>query len=73
MERQARLPRNNTSGYVGVGLTPYGWRAKVHDEDSRRHHVGYYDTREEAARAYDEEVRKRFGDRARVNFPRGQE
>lgn len=70
MERKARLPRNNTSGYVGVGLTPYGWRVRVHDEDNKRCHVGYYDDREEAARAYDEEARRRSGDKARVNFPR---
>lgn len=73
MERKARLPRNNTSGYVGVSLTLYGWRARVHDKNGNRSHVGYYDTREEAACAYDEEARRRFGDKARVNFPKGQE
>lgn len=70
MERRAVPPRNNTSGYVGVRLAPNGWRAMIHDKNNKSRHIGYYGTREQAARAYDDEARKLFGDKARVNFPR---
>lgn len=40
------------------------WKASIQNE-----HLGYYFTAEEAARVYDEEARKRFGEYACVNFP----
>lgn len=58
-----RLRSDNTSGYKGVTLRPNGvWQAKV----SRRY-IGTFQTKEEAARAYNEEAKKLFGEFCRLN------
>jgi hypothetical protein len=66
-----RLYRNSTSGFKGVTRnTGSGrpWRAAV-KANSQRHHLGYFDTAEAAARAYDAAARELFGEFARPNFP----
>ena len=46
------LPSNNTSGYKGIHLTKSNkWRAKI-TVDLQSIHLGSYDTKEEAAKAY---------------------
>lgn len=65
--------RRNRSGYKGVRLTPNGrWRAEVCLRGKTNpHHVGMFDTAEEAARARDEFVRKhKDPSTERFNFPR---
>lgn len=64
-----RRRRDNTSGYKGVGLHKGRWRARIMVR-CRRLHLGYFDSPEEAARAYDVAAREHFGEFARVNFAR---
>lgn len=56
-----------TSRYVGVSLKrgERRWRASI----GKHIHLGYFDTEEEAARAYDTKARELYGDAARLNFP----
>lgn len=49
--RNSRLRRNNRSGFKGVTETSKGWRAQCRF-DGRNHHLGYFDTPEEAHAAY---------------------
>jgi hypothetical protein len=55
------------SGFRGVRKVHdrFQARIRVHDE---RINLGYYDTAEEAARAYDAAARERLGEYALVNF-----
>ena len=66
-----RKRRDNTSGFRGVQWHPPGckWRAVIRVK-GRLHSLGYYDIREEAARAYDVAALEFFGEYARPNFPR---
>jgi len=58
--RNIARPRTNTSGFIGVCKTSAGrWRAYI-NLDNRQHHVGVFDTPEEAARAR-EAVAARYG------------
>jgi hypothetical protein len=61
---------NNTSGYKGVGWYAQKgkWRARSR-EGSRFIHLGYFHSKEDAARAYDAHAKARFGEFARLNFP----
>ena len=68
--RNQKLKKNNSSGFKGVHFPKdkKRWMAYITYEWKRRH-IGYYDTAEEAARAYDVQATKLFGDFARLNFP----
>src|SRR4051794_40539867 len=62
----------NVSGYIGVNITPSGrWQARAR-KGGTRHHIGVFDTPEEAARAYDAWTFVEYGDFAQLNFPEGQ-
>jgi AP2 domain len=61
-----RAPRSKT-GYKGVISDKGSWRAEI--KDGRAIFLGMFDTAEDAARAYDEEARRRFGSFAGLNFP----
>jgi len=67
----SRLRRNNTSGYKGVwwdkGKRKY--RAGLWAGE-KRYHLGYYDSKEDAARAYDAAAKKHFGEYASLNMSR---
>ncbi|CUW31722.1 AP2 domain-containing protein [Streptomyces reticuli] len=67
----SRLSRRSTSGYKGV--TWYKrtsrWRAHI-TAGQVQHHLGYFDSAEEAARAYDTAAIEAFGDFAHLNFPK---
>lgn len=52
------------AGMIGVSANYNKWQARIGHE-----YIGLFDTPEEAARAYDAEARKRYGNRARLNFP----
>lgn len=56
------------TGYRGVSKTPYGkYRARIKFHEVK-YHLGNFMTAEEAARAYDEEALRLFGEFAWVNF-----
>jgi hypothetical protein len=66
----SRLGRkNNTTGFKGVSAHRSGrWRAYI-VKGARQISLGVYDTKEEAARAYDAAASDLFGEFARLNFP----
>jgi hypothetical protein len=67
-----KLDRRNTSGYKGVSRNNQlnRWQAAIGLSGRKVKRIGFYDTAEEAARAYDEKARELFGEFARLNFPR---
>lgn len=68
------LSANNTSGFKGVSRwrtkTRSCWKASI-GVHGRARHIGYYDTPEEAARAYDRAALEHFGEFAWLNFADG--
>lgn len=56
------------SQYRGVSVRGSRFRARIH-VDKKVAHVGYYDTEEKAARAYDAAAKKHYGEFAILNFP----
>lgn len=67
--RNVRIPRHNTTKYKGVRRSRGGrWNAYIKYAQVQRH-LGSFDTKEEAAHAYDRAARKLFGEFARPNFP----
>jgi hypothetical protein len=65
-----RRPKNNTSGFKGVSWHKVNrrWTARI-GIASKIHHIGCYDTAEDAARAYDVAAREQYGEFAALNFP----
>ena len=61
-----KMQKNNTSGYKGVSFAEGYWRAQIWQ--GQRIHLGYYKTKEEAARAYDEAAKKLHGEFAVLNY-----
>jgi transposase-like protein len=61
-----RKKRSNTSGYIGVSWHKAGgkWRATFGQK-----HIGGFDSKDDAARAYDAYVRANCDEYATVNFP----
>lgn len=64
---------DNASGYKGVSWFPRDskWRARIKAGSTHRT-IGYFSTKEEAARAYDEAALSEFGEFAFLNFPTGE-
>ena len=61
--------KGHTSIYKGVHYFPRdnNWRAQIKGAN-RPIHIGYYKTQKEAAKAYDKEAKKYFGEYAKLNF-----
>jgi len=66
-----KVGKNNSIGYKGVRFCKNHktrpWRAVTEFKD-RSIHIGYFATREEAARAYDKKVKELHGEFANLNF-----
>lgn len=64
-----RRRTTNKSGYKGVWWNPdlKKWRVRIR-VNGKSLSVGHYDSAIDAANAYDETVRKHFGEFARTNF-----
>jgi len=61
-----RINRNNTSGFKGVSKNKERWQAYIRVA-YRQIHLGYFDTPEEAAEAYDRAAIAYFGEFAKTN------
>ena len=72
-QHNAKLRKNNTSGYKGVNYhkTRDNFRAYI-QTNGKQKHLGSFTTAIEAAKAYDKHALKYFGEFANINFPEGQ-
>lgn len=61
--------KNNTSGYKGVYKDCKKWAVRI-AFNKRRIYLGPFDSKIEAARAYDRTAKKCFGEFAYLNFPK---
>lgn len=51
------ISKRNTSGFRGVRKVKNRWKSEIY-YDGRKHHLGYFNTPEEASERYKEEVKK---------------
>lgn len=67
-QNQGKL-KTNSSGYKGVSFckAKRKWQATI-SVNSKNKHIGFHETAEAAARAYDTEARKLHGEFAKLNF-----
>lgn len=65
--RNAGMQSRNTSGYRGVSAFKNKWRAVIYVM-KKQTCLGYFDTPEDAARAYDRAALELFGEFASPNF-----
>ena len=62
----AKLRKDNTSGYKGVIKNGSGWAARLWF-NRKQINIGTYRTKEEAAKAYNQAAKVYFGEYARLN------
>jgi len=67
------LRPQNSSGFQGVTKEGKRFVAQIHRMGKNSQHIGRYETKEEAAIAYDKEALALHGDFARLNFPENRE
>src|SRR5205807_1577283 len=68
-EYKQKIPsRRNTSGYRGVSYEKNGnkWRAQI-TKDTYQKTIGYYNTPQEAAQAYNNAALELYGEKAHIN------
>jgi len=68
-QRNCKTPKNNTSGYKGVGWHKVRgmWRAYIRDGDHEKH-IGHFLDKKDAAIAYNNEAIRLYGQFARLNI-----
>lgn len=66
-QHNRRLGKNNKSGFKGVYPRHGKWFSQISCNNVQRH-LGSFDRAEDAAKAYDAEAIKLFGEFARTNF-----
>ena len=66
--KQDKLSSNNTSGYRGVATTSSGYQATICIKGKNKH-LGFFDTRRQAAIAYDHAVHNHRLPKSQLNFP----
>ena len=66
--RNKKIQSNNTSGFNGVSFTgrENKWRSYI-VIDQKQKSLGYFNSKEEAAKAYNEAAKKYFGEFAKLN------
>ena len=72
IQNQKILCGSNTSGFTGVYKDKRNLKKKYHSQivkDRVIYRLGYYETAEEAAKAYDKKALELFGNLAALNFP----
>lgn len=68
IEKQAQYRGENRTGFKGVSEKGNGWQASI-GHNYKSIYLGYFDTKDQAAKAYDEEAYEIYGERAMLNFP----
>jgi hypothetical protein len=64
--RNRGMASHNSSGFKGVSWLEGKWSAYI-GENGKKIHLGLFKTREDAARRYNKEALKRFGEFAKLN------
>jgi hypothetical protein len=62
-----KLPVHNHSGYKGVSRSRNRWESYI-TFNNKKKHIGQFDTKEEAALAYNNMALELFGEYARFNI-----
>lgn len=67
---QKKKNPNASSQYFGASYVTRDkkWRVQISKDGVRVHHLGYFDTEEEAAKAYDTKCLELYGEHANLNF-----
>ena len=60
--------KNPPSGYRGVTIAGKKWKAEIGGGPDGKTYLGLYATQEEAAKAYDQQAKKMYGKKAKLNF-----
>lgn len=67
-EYNTKIRSDNTSGFKGVSFSKKRKKYRAYiTRDGKQYYLGYFNTKEEAAEAYNEKAKELFGNFARLN------